>query len=165
MPIYLVPYDDSWPGRFEEERSAIVGALGERAVAIEHIGSTAIPRIMAKPVIDVLVVIADISDAPVLFDPLEGLQYHYFPYDEGKTPERRWFCKPNQTDRTHHLHLVETGSPRHRDSLAFRDFLRGHPEEVTRYESLKRNLAARFPDDREAYTEGKAEFVRAYRNG
>jgi GrpB-like predicted nucleotidyltransferase (UPF0157 family)/GNAT superfamily N-acetyltransferase len=160
MPVYLVPYDESWPTRFEEERLAISGALGERAVAVEHIGSTSIPGMMAKPIIDVLVSIARIADAPTLFDPLEGLKYHYSPYDEERTPERRWFCKPNRARRTHHLHLVEAGSRWHRDSLEFRNFLREDRGEAARYEALKLDLATRFRDDREAYTEGKTAFVR-----
>lgn len=160
MPVYLVPYDESWPAAFETERAAIDEAVGGRVIAIEHFGSTAIAGMMAKPIIDIMVPVADITVAPSLFDPLELLGYHYFPYDEHLTPERRWFCKPTRSHRTHHLHLVEANSRRHRDSLAFRDFLREHPSEADRYLSLKRELAARFPDDREAYTGGKGEFIR-----
>jgi GrpB-like predicted nucleotidyltransferase (UPF0157 family) len=160
MPVYLVPYDESWPAEFETERAAIDGAVGERILAVEHFGSTAIAGMMAKPIIDIMVLVADITLAPSLFDPLELLGYHYFPNDEHVTPERRWFCKPTRLHRTHHLHVVEANSRRHRDSLAFRDFLREHPGEADRYLSLKRELATRFPDDREAYTGGKGEFVR-----
>jgi len=160
MPVFLVPYDESWPDRFEEERRAIVQCLGRRVLAVEHIGSTAVPGIMAKPVIDIMVVVPNIAEAPTFFDLLEQLKYLYFPYDEKRTPERRWFCKPNRTSRTHHLHLVESGSRWHHAVLAFRDFLREHRDEAARYETLKRDLASRFPGDREAYTEGKAEFVR-----
>lgn len=161
MPVYLVPYDESWPAQFEAERSAIVLALGDSAIAVEHIGSTSIAGMPAKPVIDIMVVVADIAIAPFLFDPLERLEYHYLPNDERASPERRWFCKPNRLDRTHHLNLVEANSRRQREWLAFRDFLRAQPAEAARYLSLKRELAARFPDDREAYTVGKGEFVRA----
>jgi GrpB-like predicted nucleotidyltransferase (UPF0157 family)/GNAT superfamily N-acetyltransferase len=160
MPVFLVPYDESWPAEFETERAAIGAAVGERILAVEHFGSTAIAGMMAKPIIDIMVLVADITVAPSLFDPLELLGYHYFPHDEEVTPERRWFCKPSRVHRTHHLHVVEANSPRQRDSLAFRDFLRGHPSDADRYLSLKRELAARFPDDREAYTGGKAEFIR-----
>jgi GrpB-like predicted nucleotidyltransferase (UPF0157 family) len=160
MPVYLVPYDESWPAKFETERAAIDAAVGERIIGVEHFGSTAIAGMMAKPVIDIMALVADITVAPTLFDPLELLGYHYFPCDEHLTPERRWFCKPTRLHRTHHLHLVEVNSPRYRDSLAFRDFLRENPSDAHRYLSLKRDLAARFPDDREAYTHGKSEFIK-----
>jgi GrpB-like predicted nucleotidyltransferase (UPF0157 family) len=161
MQIYLVAYDDAWPERFAEESRAIFGVLGGHALAVEHIGSTAIPRIAAKPVIDIMVLIESIAAAPALFEPLERLDYHYYPYAEDVTPERRWFCKPGPAHRTHHLHLVQACSPFHRDHLLFRDYLRAHPDEAARYEALKRDLAARFPEDREAYTDAKGPFVRA----
>jgi GrpB-like predicted nucleotidyltransferase (UPF0157 family) len=133
--------------------------IGDRVLSVEHVGSTAIPGIDAKPVIDVLVTIPDIAAAPWCFGPLEELGYEYFPHDERRTPERRWFCKPGPAERTHHLHLVQTGSAWHRGSLAFRDRLRRHAGDRARYEELKRTLASRFPDDREAYTEGKTAFI------
>lgn len=159
MPVFLVPYDESWPRKFEDERNAISLSLGHAMRGVEHIGSTAIPGMAAKPVIDVLVLVDDISDAPGLFDPLERLEYHYFPYEEIRTPERRWFYKPNRLHRTHHLHLTELGSRHHRNQIAFRDHLRAHREDARRYEALKRELALRFPRDREAYTDGKSAFV------
>ena len=161
MRIYLVAYDDTWPERFAEERGAILAVLGARAVAVEHIGSTAIPRIAAKPVIDIMVLIESIAEAPALFEPLGRLDYQYHPYAEDVTPERRWFCKPNLAHRTHHLHLVQADSPFHYNHLLFRDYLRVHAEEAARYEALKRDLAARFPEDREAYTDAKGPFVGA----
>jgi len=159
MPIFLVPYDEAWPRRFEDERSSISQALAGAILGVEHVGSTAIRGMAAKPVIDVLVLVDDISKAPGLFDSLERLGYHYFPYDEVRTPERRWFCKPNRLHRTHHVHLTEAGSRHHRSQIAFRDHLRSHPDDARRYEALKADLALRFPHDREAYTEGKSAFV------
>ena len=159
MPIFLVPHDPLWARRFDEERRLLQGVLGDQALAIEHVGSTAIPGIDAKPLIDVLAAIPDIAAVPRFFEPLEALGYHYFPHDERRTPERRWFYKPNLAERTGHLHLVQAGSAWHRGCVAFRDRLRAHRDDRVRYEELKRALAARFPHDREAYTEGKAAFI------
>jgi GrpB-like predicted nucleotidyltransferase (UPF0157 family) len=159
MPIFLVPHDPQWKGKFEQERALLLEKLGDRVLSVEHVGSTAIPFIDAKPLIDILVTVPDIAAAPWFFGPLEELGYEYFPVDERRTPERRWFCKPNPAERTHHLHLVQTGSPWHRGSLAFRDRLLRNAGDRVRYEELKRTLAARFPDDREAYTEGKKAFI------
>ena len=159
MAIFLVDYDTRWPDRYLDEHTALRSVLA-RDVLIEHIGSTAIPGMRAKPVIDIMVLIGSIRDAPTYFGPLETLGYHYFPYSEDRTPERRWFCKPDLQNRTHHLHLVEAGTDTHRGHLAFRDFLRAHPDHAARYQSFKEALAATHPDDREAYTEGKGVFIR-----
>jgi GrpB-like predicted nucleotidyltransferase (UPF0157 family)/predicted N-acetyltransferase YhbS len=165
MPIVLVPHDLAWAERFEAERVELLRALRRHVTSVEHIGSTAIPHIDAKPLIDVAVVVPRIAIAPYLFSSLESLGYHYFPYDEDRTPERRWFCKPNRLARTHHLHLVEDGSPWLRGALAFRDRLRADPVRAGEYQALKRSLAARFAGDREAYTEGKSDFIAAVIRG
>jgi len=159
MPVYLVPYDDSWPRRFDEESAAIQRTLGSTVLSVEHIGSTAIPGISAKPIIDIMALVDDVRVAPSWFDALETIEYQYFPYAEERVPERRWFCKPSSQHRTHHLHLTQIGSAHHRNQLAFRDHLRAHRKDAERYETLKRDLAERFPNDREAYTDGKSEFV------
>jgi len=159
MPVYLVPYDDAWPNHFELERTLILRQLGSKVRGVEHIGSTAVPGLAAKPVIDIMALVDDVSVAPSLFDALELIDYHYFPYDERRVPERRWFCKPNGLHRTHHLHLTQIGSPHHRNQILFRDHLRRHRDDATHYENLKSELARRFPHDREAYTAGKSEFV------
>jgi GrpB-like predicted nucleotidyltransferase (UPF0157 family) len=160
MPVYLVPYDNAWPSLFEKDRALLLDHLGSNVRAVVHIGSTAIPGIPAKPIIDVMALVDDVSVAPSLFDAFERIEYHYFPYDEARVPERRWFCKPDALRRTHHLHLTQIGSPHHRNQILFRDHLRRHPDDRDRYAALKRELALRFPNDREAYTDGKSEFVR-----
>lgn len=106
-----------------------------------------------------MALIDDIADAPDCIRRLGALEYHYHAYKEDICPERRWFCKPNPTERTHHLHLVQRDTPFHADHLLFRDYLRTHATTARRYENLKRDLATRFPDDREGYTDGKSEFV------
>lgn len=161
IPVYLVEYDNTWPAQFENEKALILGLLPDRRVEIEHIGSTAIRPIASKPIIDIMVLIDSIQDAQLYIKLLAQLEYHYHPYGEDIFPERRWFCKPNPTDRTHHLHLVERETPFHIDHLLFRDFLQSHSEDAARYESLKQALAAQFPLDREGYTDGKSDFVKS----
>lgn len=156
-PIRLVPFDPSWPSRFEAERARLEQAIGEWAVGgIHHIGSTAVPGMEAKPVIDIMAGVRDLEQSRACFAPLADLDYVYFPY---LPEERHWFCKPGPRRRTHHLHLVPAGSPRFRAHLAFRDRLRADPALAVEYAELKRELAARFEHDREAYTDGKDDFI------
>jgi GrpB-like predicted nucleotidyltransferase (UPF0157 family) len=125
---------------------------------IHHVGSTAVPGLDAKPVIDILVGVRDLKTSRASFDRLGELGYQYAPY---RAAEMHWFCKPSLLRRTHHLHLVPIGSRRHREELAFRDYLRAHRDVAEDYASLKRDLAKSFEHDREAYTAAKADFVRA----
>ena len=157
-PIRIVPYDRSWPAVFERERIILERALGSSVTGgIHHVGSTAVPGLPAKPIIDILVGIEDLESARVHIKPLAALDYVYAPY---RRDEMLWFCKPNPAARTHHLRLVPTGSERFRDELAFRDYLRQHSECAEAYAKLKKELAVRFEHDREAYTEAKTDFVR-----
>jgi GrpB-like predicted nucleotidyltransferase (UPF0157 family) len=158
-PIQLVPPNPDWPAQFELERAALEEAIGEWACGgIHHIGSTSVSDLEAKPIIDILVGVSDLAVARACFGPLAELDYLYAPY----LPEvMHWFCKPDPTRRTHHLHLVPLGSQRYRDELDLRDRLRGDPRVSRRYACLKRELAERYRDDREAYTEAKSAFVLA----
>jgi len=156
-PIRLVSYDASWPQRFEEERIALERAIGEWVVGrIHHVGSTAVPGMEAKPIIDILVGVRDLDEARACFDPLARLDYLYAPY---LPDQMHWFCKPDPSHRTHHLHLVPVDSQRYRDEIAFLDKLRANPVLAERYVALKRELAQAHPDDREAYTDGKTTFI------
>ena len=158
-PIRLAPFDSDWPARFELERAALQEAIGEWVDGgIHHVGSTAVPGLEAKPIIDVLAGVRDLETARACFEPLAGLGYLYAPY---LPTEMHWFCKPDPARRTHHLHLVPTGSGRYRDELSFRDRLRVDSRLAADYATLKRELAARHRDDREAYTKGKGAFIRA----
>jgi GrpB-like predicted nucleotidyltransferase (UPF0157 family) len=157
-PIRLVPYDATWPDRFAAERDALNGVIAPWVRGgVHHVGSTAVPGLDAKPIIDILVGVDSLGASRACFDPLAKLDYLYAPY---RTAEMHWFCKPHPSRRTHHLHLVPTDSRRFCDELAFRDLLRGDPATAREYEALKRNLAQRFADDREAYTDAKADFIR-----
>jgi GrpB-like predicted nucleotidyltransferase (UPF0157 family) len=155
--VEVVPYDAAWPRMFEAER-----ALLERVLAswlcgpIEHIGSTAVPSLMAKPVIDIMAPVRGLEMSRPAVAALESAEYRYFPY---KPDVMHWFCKPSPAVRTHHLHLVPLNSPLWRQRLAFRDALRRNPDVAAEYAELKRRLAMRHRYDREAYTEAKTSFV------
>ena len=158
-PVRIVAYDPAWRERFERERIALATAIGEWSVGgIHHVGSTAVPGLAAKPIIDILVGVSSLEEARGCFDRLARLDYHYAPY---RTPEMHWFCKPPPSRRTYHLHLVAVDSQRFRDELAFRDHLRVRRDVAGEYGALKRRLGAHLEHDREAYTAGKAEFIRA----
>lgn len=158
-PIRLASPDPLWPARFEREKEALDDAIGRWVDGgIHHIGSTAVPGMEAKPIIDILAGVPDLAVGRECFAPLADLDYLHAPY---LPEEMHWFCKPDPSRRTHHLHLVPTGSRRYRDELAFRDRLRADAETARRYAALKRTLAERHRDDREAYTEGKGAFIRA----
>jgi GrpB-like predicted nucleotidyltransferase (UPF0157 family)/GNAT superfamily N-acetyltransferase len=155
--IHLAPHNPDWPRLFEQERAALEVAIGRWAPGgIHHVGSTAVPGLDAKPIIDILVGVEDLETSRACFAPLADLGYLHAPY---RSDEMHWFCKPHPSRRTHHLHLVPSGSRRFGDELTFRDRLRADPELAADYVALKHRLAARFANDREAYTEAKAEFI------
>jgi GrpB-like predicted nucleotidyltransferase (UPF0157 family) len=161
-PVRISPYDPEWPQRFERERAALEGAIGGWVVGgIHHVGSTAVPGLEAKPVIDVLVGIESLESGLSCFRPLARLEYLHAPY---LSSEMHWFCKPHPSRRTHHLHLVPIGSARYEEELAFRDHLRVNAEAAAEYAALKRELARRFRNDRDAYTAAKEEFIRSVLN-
>ena len=156
--IHLVAYDDTWPERFRQEREVLSGAIGEYVKgSIEHVGSTAVAGLVAKPVIDVMVGVEGLAASRGAFPILERLSYCYFPHH---ADVMHWFCKPSPQHRTHHLHLVPFRSRLWRERMAFRDYLRGHPEVAAEYGKLKQALARRYRFDREAYTDAKKPFVR-----
>jgi GrpB-like predicted nucleotidyltransferase (UPF0157 family) len=158
-PIRLLPYDRSWPQMFELEQAALREAIGPWVIgAIHHIGSTAVPGLEAKPVIDILAGVASLEESRACFDSLARLDYLYSPY---LSEQMHWFCKPNPRHRTHHLHLIPVTGERYLDELRFRDRLRDDPRVAGEYVALKRGLAQRFRQDRGAYTEAKGEFISA----
>ena len=155
--VRLVSPDPSWAAQFEEEREALEEAIGGWAPGgVHHVGSTAVAGLEAKPIIDILVGVRDLETAKACFGPLADLSYVHAPY---LPEEMHWFCKPDPAHRTHHLHLIPLDAQRFRDELAFRDLLRENSELAERYAALKRRLASEYPNDREAYTDGKAPFV------
>jgi len=156
-PIEIVAYDASWPGRFAAEAEALRTALAPWLIGpVEHIGSTAVAGLAAKPVIDIMGGVRTLEASRPAIAAAEALGYCYFPY---RPDAEHWFCKPSAAFRTHHLHLVPVGSPDWIRRIAFRDYLRAHPATAAEYEALKWRLAREFPFDREAYTDAKGPFV------
>jgi len=153
--IELRDYDPRWPEMFREERDRIQGALGHVAMDIQHVGSTAVPGLAAKPIIDIMVAVEDLRDTHGYFPGLASLGYSNIPHDEDST--RRFFLKG--MPRTHHVHVVNSRSWTYWKHLLFRDYLMDHPCTSEEYECLKRVLAKRHRDDRGKYLEGKSDFI------
>jgi GrpB-like predicted nucleotidyltransferase (UPF0157 family) len=158
--IVIVAYDPRWPQLFEQEAARIRRALGDGLLTrIEHFGSTAVPGLAAKPVIDILVGVRSLEEARRIAIPaLDTLGYAYW-YDN-PDQEHMFFVKglPPNGPRSHHIHMVEPQSI-FWERLLFRDYLRKHPEEAARYLALKREMAVYFMEDREAYTDAKGEYI------
>ncbi|HEY4235418.1 MAG TPA: GrpB family protein [Lacipirellulaceae bacterium] len=161
-PIIIADYDSRWPAMFEAERERLQQAVGHWVAGIEHIGSTAVPHLAAKPVIDILVGVRALAAADVhCIRPICGLGYEYIAEFEKFIPERRYFrLLSDPTTHTHHIHLVERRSEFWRRHLLFRDYLRAHPDRARQYEALKRRLAPQFSDVND-YAQAKTEFIRA----
>jgi GrpB-like predicted nucleotidyltransferase (UPF0157 family) len=151
--VHIDPYDNSWPQSFERERSVLAQAIGDYIVGtIEHVGSTAVPGLAAKPVIDIMVGVESLAASQPALRILESLEYFYFPY---RADVMHRFCKPSPRLRSHHLHLVAFKGRVWIERIAFRDYLRNHSDVAADYVILKQQLAARFRFDREAYTIAK----------
>src|SRR5829696_2510486 len=156
-PVVVLPYDVRWPELFRLERDRLAGIFGERATGIEHIGSTAVPGLAAKGIVDILLGLRALELRPENLDAMTQLGYVY--RGELGIPGRHFFQKG--APPTHHVHAVAHGSVEWLKHVHFRDHLHTHPEDALSYAKLKRDLAARYPDDRDAYTEGKSPFVAA----
>lgn len=158
-PVVIEPYDPAWPLRFEAERSLLAPVLAPwLAGPIVHIGSTSVPELAAKPVIDIMAAVQDLHASVDAIEVLKPLSYCYFPY---RADVMHWFCKPSDFTRTHHLHLVPMNSQLWRDRIAFRDLLRSNVALRNAYASLKFALASTYREDREAYTEAKSDFIQS----
>jgi len=156
-PIVIVDYSPAWPLEFERLRDRAAAAVGNLAIAIEHVGSTAVPGLAAKPVID-LVIVVEPEDVQAAIDRLTVIGYVH----QGNlgVEGREAFGVP-EGERRHHLYVSPADSEELRAQLAFRNRLRADPELAAEYEALKRGLAWRFRDDRVGYTDAKTAFVTA----
>ena len=153
--VRIVPYDAAWPEEFEAEKQRLRPVLAPwLAGRIHHVGSTSVPGLAAKPVIDILAEVRSLEESREAIEPLQELSYWWAPYQE---EHMNWLCKPSPQHRTHHLHLVVPDSRAWREELAFRDALRAEPETARNYEELKRRLADEHVHHREAYTVGKSD--------
>jgi GrpB-like predicted nucleotidyltransferase (UPF0157 family) len=155
--VRLVPYRKEWARLFRTEAKHLTAALEEQVRSVEHVGSTAIPGLASKPVLDILAGVASLDGARNSISTLERLHYE-FRLDE-EIPDRLFFRRRVGGRRTHHLSLAEPGSGFYVRTVLFRDYLRAHPDAVAEYEAVKRELAARFPRDRDAYMRGKTSFI------
>ena len=162
--VSIVAYDPAWPLMFEEEKKHLLNCLPSDLLRrIEHFGSTAIPGLAAKPIVDMLMEVSSLEETKSRIAPvLEGQGYDYFwraTHGEDGPPFYAWFIKRDSEGiRTHHVHMIESDFE-HWDRLLFRDYLIHHPETAKEYEALKLRLAHNHPNDRIAYTKGKTEFV------
>jgi GrpB-like predicted nucleotidyltransferase (UPF0157 family) len=158
-PIEILPYDANWPVRFAAERSLLASLFDSATTLIEHIGSTAVPGLGAKPIIDLMVGIEALSEVVDRIPRLRAVGYEYVAEVESAFPERRFFAKPSRGAAQFHLHAVELSTPFWERHLLFRDILRSDPETAARYLALKLQLAVRFRQDREGYGAAKTAFI------
>jgi GrpB-like predicted nucleotidyltransferase (UPF0157 family) len=155
--VRIVEYDAAWPARAAQELERIGRALGPVAERLEHVGSTAVPGLAAKPILDLQLSVAAIEPRGRYVEPLERLGYLFVPAPE--SPDYHFFAKPPERPQAYHLHVAEVGSAHEFRHLAVRDYLGAHDDEAARYAALKRQVVARHPQDRLAYIAGKEEFV------
>ncbi len=156
--IEIIEYNAAWPAQFLAERTILQTALAPWLIGdIEHIGSTSVIGLAAKPVIDIMAPVASLEASQDAIAAAQAVGYCFYPY---KPDEMHWFCKPSPEVRTHHLHLVPLGSRTWVERLAFRDALRQNPALAQEYAALKHRLAQDFANDREAYTDAKAPFIK-----
>lgn len=165
MSITIESYNPEWPKRFEDEQKSLRLALKNWNVAIEHIGSTAVPGLGAKPVIDILMgvtTLTEVNDSFIAI--LKSLGYEYVPEYEKELPERRYFRKNSvQGVRTFQIHIAVKDGPFWQRHIAFRDYLRTHPQAAQEYEQLKRKLAPMHTDTQE-YAHAKTKFIQSIHN-
>lgn len=156
--VVLHEYDASWPYLFAHERDSLAHNF-PKFIAIEHIGSTAVPGLSAKPIIDIMAGVSSLEEADALLEPLVRFGYSTSFEFNAQLTDRRWLMKHASGSRTHHLHLIVYGSTTWRHHLHFRDALRVSEELRRQYQRLKEELASTHRADRERYTESKARFI------
>lgn len=159
MRYQVVPHDPVWKQQYVRETELIAGVLNDMTARLHHIGSTAIPHIAAKPIIDILIEVDDLSELDARSSSMEQLGYEVM--GEFGIPGRRYFRKNDAMgDRTHQIHAFEAGGSGAVRHLAFRDYMIAHPEAAQAYGTLKEQLAVQHPDDFEAYMDGKDAFIK-----
>jgi GrpB-like predicted nucleotidyltransferase (UPF0157 family) len=158
-PVVIADYDLGWPRMYEAESRRIVEAIGEWLVDIQHVGSTSVPGLAAKPVIDMMPGVETFGVMGHIIPRLESLGYEHVPVEQEADPisDRRYFRRG--VPRSHHVHVTVVGSDFWVRHLAFRDYLRAHPETATEYAALKRRLASEYGSDRLGYVHAKTDFI------
>jgi GrpB-like predicted nucleotidyltransferase (UPF0157 family) len=158
--IVIHDYNPNWPILFQQERTRILDALGPGVLTIEHVGSTAVVGLAAKPIIDLMVGARSLTDArATCVEPLRALGYVYLPEYEAWLPEELFFRKGPPGPWSHHVHVMEPSNPRWDEFILVRDYLRQHREVVNAYSDLKKALALVFGEDIAGYREAKHPFL------
>lgn len=157
--VALYAHRAEWQTRYENGRERLIALLGDDILAIAHIGSTAVPGLLAKPIIDIMVGVISMPHADALVEPLCDAGYIAFADINARLTDRRWLMRQHDGHRTHHLHLVVDDSAAWHRHLCFRDALRDDPGLKQRYSAHKQRLAARYHQDRDAYTHAKSAFI------
>ena len=160
MNIVIEKYNPAWKLDFEHESKVLCVAIPESDLRIEHIGSTSIIELSAKPIIDIMIGLKDFTTANTHIPEIEMLGYEYVSKYESIMPYRRFFTKENEGKRTHHIHMVEFDSEFWHRHLRFRDHLRNNKVKMSKYKELKINLEKRDWKDRNEYADAKTEFIR-----
>jgi GrpB-like predicted nucleotidyltransferase (UPF0157 family) len=156
--VMLNEYNPDWEKQFEYEKNRIIGVLGNKVFGIEHIGSTSIRGLEAKPIIDIIVGVRDLDEVSDFVNPLSEIDYEYVPKPEFK--DRRFFRKGLWGQGTCHLHICEFNSVEWVEKILFRDYLRLYPQVAREYASLKKELASKYKFDRPTYTKKKEPFIK-----
>ncbi|MFD2629486.1 GrpB family protein [Oceanobacillus kapialis] len=156
--VNLSEYKEEWESQYEYEKSRIMDVLGDEIVGIEHIGSTSIKGLKAKPIIDILVGVRDLITVTNFMRPLNKISFEYVHKPE--LLDRRFFKKGSLETCTFHLHICEINSKEWEEKLIFRDYLRKHPQMAKQYASLKTELASKYTYDRQTYTKHKEPFIK-----
>jgi GrpB-like predicted nucleotidyltransferase (UPF0157 family) len=160
-PLVITDYNPEWPRMYEKEKTLILQSIGHIIADIEHIGSTSVPGLGAKPIVDIMIGLHRLDDAAECIPRLEAIGHTYHPEFEDQVPERRFFRKGPDEARTHHIHMVERSSSFWADRIVFRDYMRTHEEDAMLYLLMKKELAVRFGSNRRGYSDAKASFVAA----
>ncbi|WP_163539867.1 GrpB family protein [Gracilibacillus sp. YIM 98692] len=155
--VEIMPYDEAWPEKYLEASEEIKTVLGQELLYLYHIGSTSIPGMAAKPIIDILAEVQDIQRIDDYNN--EMVKQGYTPKGENGIEGRRYFVKGNDEERTHHVHIFETGSKEIIKHLAFREYLTYHEQDMERYKKVKEDLAEKYPENVKLYQEEKASLI------
>jgi GrpB-like predicted nucleotidyltransferase (UPF0157 family) len=159
-PIIIAPYDINWVFIYQNEKEKLLSVLADKIIAIEHIGSTAVPNLAAKPIIDIMLGTKTLDAANACIEPLKTIEYEYMPQYEVDIPDRKFFHRGLNFPNQHfHLHVVAIHGNFWRDHLLFRDYLRTHPETLAEYQCLKQELAKKYSPDIMSYCEAKTDFI------
>lgn len=160
--VKLVKYNPKWQQSFESEAKKIKKVFGADALDIQHVGSTAIPGILAKPIIDIVLIVSSLQKARRYIKKLKDIGYDLKKNDQ--RTERLFFTKGPEIKRTHYLHVGEVGSGYAEDMILFRDYLRERHDIAEKYSKLKESLAEKYPEKRELYSAQKEKFIEAINN-